>query len=151
MAFALVGNFLISHLLFLDGLHIPDKRGAQATASFIAHNSHPEDPVVVSSSLLYLPMLYHLDGRTNCRLYSDGQPLVLAPGTAVLTPHDLITDSQLREISARSVWVVEVGFRGSVYDPVSVPLHWTQKSRQLFHEVFPDRTEVVVVQYEVPP
>jgi mannosyltransferase len=136
------------HSQFWEKLDIQHRTGIRGAAEFIATESEDGEVVVVSSPLFYFPMLYHLDGRAGCRLYTNGRPVVHYEGGALVVPEDLISAEQLSTSLAPRVWVVnmEGGSWGS--RAVPVPSHWVLKRTTLFPEVYPVQGNVVLVEYD---
>ncbi len=136
-------GFYFDYWRDLDAAHRPGTRGA---AAFLHEHRRPGEPVLVSRSLFYFPLLHYTPDRAGYYLYGDGSPLPYFLGTAALTPEDLIFDEQVQALHSPRVWVVNlvgsyVGDRA-----VPVPAPWVEKSRRSFSDVG-SLGEAVVVEY----
>lgn len=127
-----------------DFAHHPGARGA---SEYITRYRTSGEPVIVSSPLYYLPMLYYAEQRSGYYLYSDGHRVKHYNGSAVLTPDDFFNEEQLRAISRGRVWVVEMagGPWGQAFVPV--PHEWKETRRSAFSEAF-GLGSIIVVEFE---
>jgi hypothetical protein len=123
------------------------KPGARGAAAFLQEQRRPGEPIIVCLPFFYFPLLHYTPDRAGYYLYSDGRSMPHFYGTAAMTPEDLITDEQLRNLRSRRVWVVDMaaGFLGAHFVPV--PPEWREKSRHTFSEVA-RLGDAIVVEYE---
>jgi uncharacterized membrane protein len=143
-----LAGFLAVYLWFWTRLDIDHKPGARAAAQFVADNGKPEDPVIVTTPWIYLPILAYAEDQAHWKVFSTGRPVVHYLGQAVLTPDDLITEGQLNAISSRRVWVVDVAKKRPLPHTIPIPSGWVKKGEEHFPEVFHQQGEIVVKEYE---
>jgi hypothetical protein len=132
---------------FWKTMDVAHKSGARAAAEYIRCRQEPGEPVIVSSPLFFFPILYYAEQRAAHYLYSDGQPIPHYHGSAILTPHDLITAEQLRALSSHRIWIVDMAGGRWSHRYIPIPPEWVEKSRTTFSEVFGIGT-IIVVEYE---
>jgi mannosyltransferase len=132
---------------FWNTTDVAHKPGARAAAEYISSRRRPGEPVVVSFTLFYLAVRYHAQQRDGIYLYSDGSPIPHHHGSAALTPDDRITEEQLRSLTSRRVWVVEMAGGSWGMRMVPVTSDWKEKERATFPEVF-GLGNILVIEYE---
>ncbi len=128
----------------LDAAGRPGARGA---AAFLNEQRRTGEPVIVCMPFFYFPVLHYTPDRAGYYLYSGDHPMPHFYGTAAMTPEDLITEEQIRNLHSRRVWVVDMagGFLGAHWVPV--PPQWKAKGQHTFSEVA-RLGDAIVVEYE---
>jgi hypothetical protein len=132
IAAALLGTMLYIDVAFWTNLDVVHKPGARAAAAFVSDAREPNEPVVVTSSMLYLAMLHHLDSREGWRAFHDGGGLAHHEGRAVIAPEELVGQDDLYSFAGRSAWVVS----GFAARPIAIPSNWTLIDQREFAEVY---------------
>jgi mannosyltransferase len=147
---AVLGGGLWAYVSFWERMDIANRPGAKGAVEYLAGERKAGEPVVACSPLFYLPTRYHAGDRSGWRVYDDGKGPVHYMGGPVLTADDLITDEQLRAITAGRVWVI--GANGNwARREVEFPPHWLLKRERRFPEVHVWQGQVTVAEYEVVP
>jgi hypothetical protein len=145
----LIASF-IACLYSWQALDLAHKPGDRAAAAFIDGQRLPGEPIVVSSPLLFVSILYHTADRGHWYVYTPGPEVLHYEGAAVLTPEELIDGERLRRLDGR-VWVVNIE-GGSWGDrKVPVPEGWTLRRQDRFVEPFTFQGETVVEEYQAVP
>jgi mannosyltransferase len=132
-------------------LNVADKPGARAAAAWVDSQRRAGEPVVVSSPLFFLSLLYHTADRRDWYVFDHGHGLVHYEGAAVITAEEIVTATQLHSLQAQRIWVVDMEGGGWGRRFVPVPREWIRRREQRFPEVYDVQGEVVVVEYEVSP
>lgn len=149
-----IAGMLWSHGEFRRRLDIPNNPGARGAASFIDKHRHPGEPVIVCSPLLYYPMLFHTDKRSGWLLFDDGQQAhTHYLGSAILVADNLIDNHEVNTITAKSVWVVDMGSKdksGMKRYEVAVPASWHSITAINFSEAYDMQGVVQVTEYALP-
>jgi len=142
----LLAGFLYVYVAFWRDLDVAHKPGARAAIAWIQARRHPCEPLIVSSPLLYLPILYHAGEQGAGPVYLAESPVPHYFGTAVLSADDLFTAEQLAAVRNGRAWVVNTtGWGGST---VAVPARWVARAETRFPEVYRLQGEIIVVEYE---
>lgn len=143
----LVTGVLI-YVAFLEKMDIPNRPGVKGATAWIADHRGPAEPVVVCSPLFYFPVLYHLPGRSDCYLFSDGTPVVHYEGGSAVLSEDLITLDGLRDVRSDRVWVINMngGYWGK--RTVPVPAEWRLVEQAVFREAYGVQGQAIVELYE---
>ena len=126
-------------------LDIANRHGARGAAEFISANAERGEPVIVSSSLIYYPMLYHLGDQVDCHLLKS-EVLAHNVGGPFAQPEDFIAVDAMARISTERIWVVKGGWEDR---PVPIPAHWVLVTSQSFREVFGFQGQVTVEQFKI--
>jgi hypothetical protein len=143
-----LASSLSAYVYFWQELDVAHKPGARGAVAYIASRRQAEEPVIVCSPLLYLPLLYHAAEGAGYKLYSSGQGFVHYEGAAALSGDDLIDTEDLTTLSTRRAWVVNMtGWGGRT---VPVPGSWVPKSEVRLPEVWQVQGEIIVIEYEEP-
>jgi hypothetical protein len=145
VAILLVGWSGAAYYDMWSRLDIQTRPGARGAAEFILKSAASDDPVVVSSSLIYYPMLYHLRGEMDCRLLQS-ETLAHNIGGPFSKPEDFITADEISGIAVGRAWVVTGGWQDR---PLSVPAHWKLIGSKQFREVFAFQRQISVDEYAV--
>jgi hypothetical protein len=128
-------------------MDLDHRQGARAAARYIQEHKSGNEPVVVCWPLFYFSMLYYAGDADGHYVYTDGSPILHYYGSAALIPEDLITDKELRAISSRRVFAVNMQGGQWGNHSVPVPPSWVEKSRRVFREAF-TLGELIVIEYE---
>jgi uncharacterized membrane protein len=126
-------------------LDIQNHPGAQGAAKYIVEHADAEDQVIVSSSMIYYPMLYHLSSDIGCRLLQS-EPLAHYAGGTFSKPEDFITMNAMADLQNNRAWVVTGGWDDR---PVPIPAHWALVRSASFREVFEFQGQVTVDEYRM--
>jgi hypothetical protein len=148
---------------FWRTLDVAHKPGARAAAAYIDSQRRPGEPVVVSSPLFFLPLLYHTADRRDWYVFAAERGLIHYEGAAAVRSEEIVNAPLTLSLSpsrgrgwgegvpARRVWVVNMDRGGWGHRAVPMPTGWTMRSEQRFPEVYDVQGEVVVVEYEIVP
>jgi hypothetical protein len=147
-AVLLVGNGFAIYVFYMDALDIPNCPGARGAAAYVESNRSAEEPVIVSSPLLYLPLLYYTGVASNWHVYSDGTPFPHYVGPQVLVPEEVFRDDQMRRIRAGRVWLVTTS-GGWPNEKTSIPPHWRPEKEKRFRDLFGMPTDYAIQTYSV--
>lgn len=134
------------HYVRLDLPHRPGVSGAIAQLAALAL---PGEPVIVSSSFIFFPVLYYQQEEfaklSAPRLYSESPTLAHFAGGPILRPADIIGAQIFQDPTISSLWVIDTsGFGGS---NVPVPASWVKTSAVTFPEVFPYQGDIFIKHY----
>ena len=151
LAAILLAAFLGTYVDFWWALDVEHKPGTRAAAAHIDSQRRLGEPVVVSSPLFYLPLLYHTADRGDWYVFAPDLGLLHYEGAPEITPEEIVNAAQLNALPARRVWVVNMDGGGWGHRVVPIPTGWTMRSEQRFPEVYDVQGEVVVVEYEIIP
>ena len=146
-AWLLVTGAMID-VAFLERLDILSCPGVKGATAWIAESRRPGEPVVVCSPLFFFPVLYHLPGRSDCFLFSDGQPVVHYEGGSAVMPQDLITTETLSTLRTGRVWVINMDGGHWGTRTVPVPAHWRLTNHATFLEAYGVQGTAIVDVYE---
>jgi hypothetical protein len=126
-------------------LDIRNRPGAQRAAAHILSRGEVDEPVIVSSSIVYYPMLYHLRGERECRLVQT-EALVHHVGGPFSMPNDFITVGEVDQLHEGRAWLVTGGWGDR---PLDIPAHWSVIRSDTFREVFSFQRSVTVHEYRI--
>ena len=146
-AWLLVTGAMIA-VAFLERLDISNRPGVKGATAWIAQSRRPGEPVVVCSPLFFFSVLYHLPGRADCFLFTDGQPVVHYEGGSAVIPQDLITAESLHTLRTGRVWVVNMDGGHWGTRTVPVPAHWRLTNHVSFLEAYGVQGTAIVDVYE---
>lgn len=144
-----LGAAAISYWRELDIKHHP---GLAAAVSELNQARYPGEPVFVTSSFIFLPVLFYdgdeMGSPSAPKLVSDSQALAHFAGGPVILPSEIVSHRELIAAPSLSLWVVDTtGFFGHITD-VSSP--WKLTSRQTFPEVFSYQGSIIVSRWVRP-
>jgi mannosyltransferase len=157
-----VGGLLLLLLLGLDlrvmsELDLEHKTSSRGVVAYIESHRQPGEPVVVSSELLYLPLLYHASkapgGTAGWYQYGSKQASpteIDRDAWTAMGLENVLDPVGYQSIAASRVWVVQTrDDNGQWQALVSVPSQWTEKSRAVVQDTYGLKADLVIIEYEV--
>jgi uncharacterized membrane protein len=129
-------------------LAIAEKPGMKAAVAWIEEQRQPDEPIVVSSALLFFPAYYHASDREAVALFDRGEKVVHYHGAAALKPEDLMQVDAIREQNA-TVWTINMGGGHWGHSYVPQQAGWRKVEERRFPEVYRVQGTVIVIKYEV--
>ena len=137
---------LVLDLRFIEKVDLPSNPGASAVAAYVEGRREPDEPVVVCSPLLYLPLRYHLGDVPGWVQYG-GQP-VHWHGWSAIRSEEVMSHDRLRAFQGQRLWVVDLVGNNQYRISVPVPADWVARRRVRFRDTYGLHVEIVVVEYE---
>jgi len=154
VALALFGYGFYTVTQFWSSLNFQAHPGTAAATDYLVSNAKLNEPILVSSSFVYFPVLFHtqispftkggLRGIPSVKLYSESGALSHFSGGPILTKADIV-DSKIFNSAKQIIWVVDsTGFGGS---KLLVPAEYNLESEKSFSELFGYQGDIVVRKY----
>ena len=133
-------------------LDIDGRPGVQAAVAEVEESQKSPEPVYVSSSFIFLPVLFYegkpLAAPEAAKLVGDAKELTHFAGGPVILPSEIVSPAELAGSSAESLWLIDTtGFGGRVTE-LSAP--WKLRDRKSFPEVYAYQGDVIVSQWARP-
>ena len=136
---------------YMQSLDIPSHPGAREAAKYIEGERQPDELVIVSSPLLYLPLLYYARERTSWHVYNDGKPFLHFVGAQVLTREEIMPADRLVAIRGGRVWLVTTSGGWGREMGMPVPSRWIKEGQEeRFADLFQMPLDYVVQAYRAP-
>jgi mannosyltransferase len=127
----------------LDPGKYPGVRGA---VQYVEARWGKSDQLIVGSSWLYFPALYHCHDRGRCRAYSDGLPFGDDTGGPIAIKADVIRGREMRRLSGGHAWIICRDREGKDV----IPSNWTCVGREVIPEASAYGGDLQVIEYSVP-
>jgi hypothetical protein len=149
LAGVILAGCLGIYLDFWRSLDVVHKPGARAATAHIDSKRRPGEPVIVSSPLYFLSLLYHTADRQDWYVLSHDHGLIHFEGAAVIAPGETIQEAKLDALQAKRVWAVDM--TGGIWGDRAVPIRsgWNRRSELRFPEVYDLQGRLIVVEYEI--
>jgi hypothetical protein len=109
---------LVVHFDFCRNMGLNDRPGARGVAEYLRQNRAPSQPVIVDSSLLFLPVRYYV---RDCWLLESDSTIPFYLGSPQLIQSDFLSMTELNALRTRKAWLVTHG-DGSFVKPA----HWRE-------------------------
>ena len=124
-----------------------DKPGARAASRFLDQRRGSTE-LAVSCSPMLTPSLEGHSGRdVGWRTYRPQVGYPHYQGTAVVRPDEYVTESELADIRADRIWVIDAERWEKGTYIVPMPADWVPRGEWRFPEIYGDGCEIVVREY----